>query len=263
MSATAASGVGRGAVLARPTTSPVVHAGQRLLRTFALPMLLFWGILLVVVVLLTAILAAAGTTHISVVSFGRQAGIWFPLSMHIIAATAYLRVHVAAGMTRRTFVQAALLVALAVAVVNGLLMSTLLLVERLVHGWLGWGWVLQDASLNPSGGSWPTMLLDYGMTYLVANLSGLLVGIVYYALGAAWGASGGWWATALLPLTVGPVFVVLGVVAGVEGPWPDRLTAYLLPDLGAAAAVGFGMAVLMAVVFALIARRTAVARSRT
>ena len=249
--------------LERLAPHPVVHTGRRLLRTFALPMLLFWAILLVVALVLTGILAASGETDVSVVSFGRQAGIWFPFSLHVIAATAYLRVHVAAGMTRRTFVRAALLVALAVAVLNGVLMSTLLLVERLVHGWLGWGWVLQDAALDPSGGSWPTMLVDYGMTYLVANLSGLLVGIVYYALGATWGAAGGWWATALLPLTAGPVFVVLGLVASAEGPWPDRLTAYVLPPVGSAVAAGLLMAVLMAVVFALVARRTAVPRPRT
>ena len=249
--------------LARPATRPVVHAARRMLQTFAAPMAFFWAILLVAVVVITASLAATGHGGVSVVSFGRQAGIWFPFSMHVVIATGYFRFHVATGMTRRTFWRASLVVAAAIAVLNGTLMATLLLVERLVHGWLGWGWVLQDAALDPSGGSWPTMLLDYGMTYLVANLSGLLVGIVYYALGSAWGSvAGGWWATLLLPLTAGPVFVVLGLVASVEGPWPDRLTAYILPSVGSAAAATFGMALLMAVAFALVARRTAVARPR-
>ena len=250
--------------LAHPAASPVVHASRRLLRTFARPMAWFWAIVLAAVVVITAILAAAGVTHVSVVSFGRQAGIWFPFSMCLVIAGNYLRVHVAAGMTRRTFVRSAVLVALVIAVVNALVMSTLLLVERLVHGWLGWGWVLQDASLDPSGGSWPTMLLDYGLTYVVADLSGLLVGIVYYALGSARGPMAGtWWATALLPLTVGPIFVVLGLIAGVQGPWPDRLTAYLLPSVGSVAVVGLALALVVGLVFVLIARRAAVARPRS
>ena len=55
------------------------------------------------------------------VSFGRQAGIWFPFSLCVFIATTYVRVHIAAGMTRRTFVRAALAVALLVAVANAVL----------------------------------------------------------------------------------------------------------------------------------------------
>ena len=247
--------------LARPAVRPAVHAARRLLRTLLKPTAWFWGILLAAVVVITAILGAAGVTRLSVVSFGRQAGIWFPFSLCVFIATTYVRVHIAAGMTRRTFVRAALAVALLVAVANAVLMSTLLLVERMVHGWLGWGWVLQDAALDPSGGSWPTMLLDYGITYVVADLCGLLVGIVYYALGAAKGSMAGvWWATALLPFAVAPIFLVLGLIAGVRGPWPDRLTAYLLPPVGSVVALALAMAVVVALVFVLVARRTAVAR---
>jgi hypothetical protein len=247
--------------LARPAVRPAVHAGRRLLRTLLRPMAWFWALLVAAVVLITVILALTGVTHVSVVAFGRQAGIWFPFSMCVFIASAYVRVHIATGMTRRTFVRAALAVALLVAVGNALLMSTLLFVERLVHGWLGWGWVLQDGSLDPTGGSWPTMLLDYGLTFVVANLCGLLVGIVFYALGAAKGSMAGvWWATALLPVMVAPVFVLLGLIAGVQGPWPDRLTAYLLPPVGSVAALGLAMAVVVALVFVLVARRTAVAR---
>ena len=246
--------------LARPAAHPVAHAGRAVLRILAYPTLLFWAIVLVVAVVLTAIMAGAGMTDTSVVSYGRQAGAWFPFSMNVVVVTAYLRPHIAAGMTRRTFVRAALLVALAVAAFNAVLMSTLLLVERLVHVWLGWGWVVQEpAALDPSGGSWPTMVLDYGILYLVANLSGLLVGIVYYALGAARGPlAGGWWGTLLLPLTVGPVLVVLGLGAlrGAEVRWLD-------PTVGLVTAIGLAFAVALAVAFAAIARRAAIPRPRT
>lgn len=250
--------------LARPATPPAVHAARFLLRTYGSLMLFFWAIVLVAVVVVTAILAAYGITHISVMSFGRQAGMWFPFSIQILVATSYLRAHVAAGMTRRTFAWAALAVATAVAVLNATVMATALLVDRLVHGWLGWDWVLQDAALDPSGGSWPAMMLDYGTTYLVTSVSGLLVGIVYYAAAAARGpVAGGWWGTLLLPLTAGPVFVVLGLISGLEGPWPDRAAAYLVPNVGSAIAIGLGFAVLMALAFTLVARHAAVVRPRT
>lgn len=248
--------------LARPATAPFVTTIRRLLRTLVTPMVWFWGIVVLAVVIITVVLASTGVTHISVVSFARQAGIWFPFSMYISIATVYLRVHVATGMTRRTFARAALVTAVVFAAANGLLMASGLWLERRVHGWLDWDWVLQDAALDPSGGSWPVMLLDYGLTYLVANACGLLCGVVYYSAGERWGPkAGGWWGTLSLPLTVGPVLVVLGLIAGLEGPWPDRATAYLFGNPAVSASViAVVLAALVSAVFALIARRTAVAR---
>ena len=48
------------------------------------------------------------------------------------------------------------------------------------------------------------------------------------------------------------------LVAGVQGPWPDRLTAYLLPPVGSVVALALAMAAVVALVFVLVARRTAV-----
>jgi hypothetical protein len=56
---------------------------------------------------------------------------------------------------------------------------------------------------------------------------------------------------------------VLGIIAGLNGPWPDRAAAYLIPNVEAAAAASLGLAVAMAVAFALLVRRTAIARART
>lgn len=250
--------------LARPEVSPAVHAGRRLLLSHLVLLLWFWSIVVVAVVGVTAILAAYDVTSFSVVSFARQAGIWFPFSLEIIVATTYLRAHVAAGMTRRSFVTVALAVAVVVALLNAAFMATALTVERLAHGRLGWSWELADALLDPTGRSWPLLFLDYGLTYVVGNVSGLLVGIVFYAAAATWGpVRGGWVGTLLIPLTAGPILVVLSLVALQGGEGPDRLAVLSDPTVGQTAAIGLAIAALMAAVFALVARRTAISRPRS
>lgn len=249
--------------LARPAVPPVLHAGRRLLRAHATLLLWFWAILTVAVLAVTAILAANDVTELSVVSFGRQAGVWFPFSLEVIVATTYVRTHVATGMTRRSFVGVALGVAAVVALLNAAFMASALTVERFAHGWAGWDWQLQDAFLDQTGHSWGLLFLDYALTYLVGNVSGLLVGIVFYAAGAAWGpVAGGWVGTLLVPLTAGPILVVLGLVALSGADEPDLFRPFD-PTVGQTTAIGLGIAAALAVAFALVARRTAIARPRT
>jgi hypothetical protein len=229
------------------------------------PAVWFWAIALVAIVAVTAILAANGVTDLSVVSFARQAGLWFPFSLMVILTTSYLRVHVATGMTRRSFTWAALAAAVIVAEVQAVLMATALVAERAIHDRLGWGWTAEDLAYDATGTSWPAAFGDYTLTYLTGNLSGLLVGIVFYAAGATWGpVAGGWVGTLLLPLTAGPTFVVLGFVAlhgGGEGP--DRLARTLGLSTAQATTLVTALIVLLAVAFVVLARRTAIARPRS
>ncbi len=231
-------------------SNPVALATRLLLRRQLTYAVWFWTIAVVAMVVVTAVLATFGVTGVSVVSFARQANIWFPFSMQIVTATTYLRVHVASGMTRRTFAWAALSSAATVALVNALLMTTLLGAERSVHSALGWGWTFQDGGLDPSGRSWPLMLADYGLTFLIATLCGLLAGIAFYAGGTRWG-------TLTLPLTVGPVLAVLALVYTSQAAWH---TSAVAPGTGWVVATGAALAVAMATTFTLIARRTAVAQ---
>ncbi len=250
--------------LARPATHPALHAGRRLMGAHLSLLAWFWCIAVAAFVVGTFVLVAVDATHLAIVPWARQAFVWFPFSLEIVVATTYIRAHVAAGMTRRTFVAVALCVAAAVALLNGVLMATMLTLERLAHGWLGWDWTFSDAGFDPSGYSWPLAFLDYGLTFLVGNLCGLLVGIVFYAAGAAWGSKVGAWIGILtIPLTCGPVLAVLGVVAaGGTAGGPDQVFRFL-GGVGTATAISLGLAVAVALAFATIARRTAIARART
>ncbi len=248
------------ATLARPARPPLVHAARRLLRTHLLLLGWFWGIVAVAAVVVNAILAAFDQEDLSVVSFGRQAGVWFPFSLQIMVATTYVRVHVAAGLTRRSYTATAVLSAVALAVVNASVMATLLVLERLVHRGLGWDWVLQDAAFDATGRSWPLMVLDYGLTFLLGNLCGLLVGTVYYAAGARWGSVvGAWVGTLTLPVTAGPVLVGLTLAATQSEP-KERFLDVVDLTVGGVTGIGLALAALVGAAFVLIARRSAIAR---
>ena len=195
MTALAATPVAR-----RSATAHTVHRlGATLLRLGRW----FWAIAVLVVAAANVVgWATTGSTDVSIAVYARQASTWFPFSLAIMVVAAYLRVHVASGMTRRTFVRAALLVQVAAGVGFALALTALVLLERAVHDALGWGSRITEVQIADETSPVGVLLLDLAVPFVMANVAGLLVGVVYLRGGA-------WWGTLTLPLTVGPLVVAL------------------------------------------------------
>lgn len=198
---------------ARPATrqGPVLRTAISLLAWFGQVGLWYWAIVLVVVVGLPFLIGAFGEVGTSVLWFARQSGVWFPFSVLIGVATAYPQVHVASGMTRRSYVRGALLAAAGLAAAFALLMAGGLVLERAWYGAMGWDWSPQDQGWFDPDVTFGSLLVAYLATFLVAYVSGLLVGTVY-------AAAGGWWGTLTLPLTAGPS-LVMTILVGNSNDW--------------------------------------------
>jgi len=193
---------------ARPARrqGPVLRTAVSLLSWFWAVALWFWAIVLAVVVGVPFIVqAAAGDVDVSILWNARQSGIWFPFSVLIGVATTYPAVHVANGMTRRSYARGALAAVGVTAVAFAVIMSGGLLVERAWYDAMGWSWRLQEGWFTPGDGGILGVLVAYLATFLVSYLSGLLVGTVYLA-------AGGWWGTLTLPLTAGPIVLMMILV---------------------------------------------------
>jgi len=170
----------------------------------------FWGIVVVAVAAATVVVAVVGQPQVSILAFARQGAIWFPFAMFIGVSTGYLPVHVATGLTRRSFALGSVVAAAVTALVYGGAFSVLLVVERAVYGALGWDWQFFD---DLTAGAGPSTFVPASLlTYLVAYVSGLLVGMAYQR-------GGGWWGTLTLPLTVGPILLVSALFAADAGPF--------------------------------------------
>lgn len=258
----AADGAARGRPLFPARTGrrrgPALRTARNLLRWFAPIAGIYAAIVVVVVVAVPLVVASVGHVEMSVVWFARQSGIWFPFSVLIGVAAAYPPVHVANGMTRRSYVRGALGAVLVIAAVFSAAMTAGLLAERTWYRATGWDWGLADGWFAPSDGL-VAVFVGYLATYVVAHLSGLLVGTVY-------AAGGGWWGTLTLPLTVGPVLLVATLV-GDGGDW--RPLADLTggePGAGTAPlvvlAVAAVLAVALATAFSVLTRRRAIAPRR-
>lgn len=198
---------------ARPVTrqGPVLRTTMSLLGWFGVVALWYWALVLVVVVAVPLVVAAAGEPGTSIIWFARQSGVWFPFSVLIGVATTYPVVHVASGMTRRSYARGALLAAVVLAAGFALLMAGGLLAERAWYGAMGWDWSLQDQGWFSPDVTFGGLLVAYLATFTVAYVSGLLVGTVY-------AAAGGWWGTLTLPLTAGPS-IAMTVLIGNSNDW--------------------------------------------
>lgn len=161
----------------------------------------FWAIAVVAVTIALVVVDRVGTVEVSIAQFAAQGATWFPFAIAIILTGSQIGVHVANGMTRRSFLRAALLSVLVSALVYALVMSTLLLVEGAVFDRMGWPHVPDGEDRSAWQDGFGPALLDYGLLFLAGQVSGLLVGITYYRFG-------GWWGTLLLPLTVAPVLLI-------------------------------------------------------
>lgn len=181
--------------------------------------------------------------------------LWFTFAYTIVAVAGLLPVHVSAGLTRRSFTQAMLAVSAATGLGYAALLGVLIAVEGVVYRALDWPHVAGGSSGQMA--QWEiglgNAIAALGLSFLVAQSAALLVAITYYRLG-------GLTATLLLPLTAGPLAIVMFVMVEAStwqwGPIEISTTspgAYLL-------SVGIVLAQVAA--FVLLARRVPI-RPRT
>lgn len=200
----------------------------------------FWALALpAVAIIMWVVSLNVDQISASGVAFTHHGALWFPFSIAIILSVTYLPIHVANGMTRRSFARAALTVNVVVGVMNALIATIALLVERQIYDALGW------FHGNNSGDGLEVFhsgVLTYGfglvLLFTAGQISGSLIGITYYRLG-------GWVGTFALPLCLLPLAAagLLGLGAGVQWkPW--GWTADIAPwGTVAAVAVLIGSAV--------------------
>lgn len=226
-----------------PVRSAVAVTARWLLRQHLRVAL--WAVIIALMAVTVAVVMVDryGTVDISIVQFARQGFVWFPFAMAIVMSAGFLNVHVASGLTRWSLGRASIGVGVGLAGFYAVIMTAALQLERAIFGVQGWAHQLTDGAPVVSDTSqigW--ILVDLGLLFTAAQLSGLLVGISYYRLGP-------WWATLALPLTVGPVLVVTPI-----------LTTALLDPLSMLARVPIAVAllVLTAAAYLLLLRRTPV-----
>jgi len=195
----------------RPTRSSVRATATWLLGMNLVLAAWFWAMAIIVVTGALVVINLVGEVNNSVMAFARQGAVWFPFSVLIAITAAYLPVHVAAGLTRRSLALGSLVAALGTALVYSAAYCGLLLVERAVFGALDWQWrIFDDVPLAST--DMATMLVSTVLLLVVADVSGLLVGISYQRLG-------GWWGTLALPLTAGPVVLAFAIFEVDAGPF--------------------------------------------
>ena len=221
------------------TPSPTRHTVRRLGATLLRLAGIYWAIAVTAVVVANVVGGTVwGSTDVSIAVYARQSSIWFPFSLAIMLVTSYLRVHVAAGMTRRTFVRASLLVQVAAGVGYAVALTTLVQVERLVHDALGWSSTITEIQLTTETSPAWAMALELAVVFVVGNLCGLLVGATYQRFG-------GWVGTLTLPLTVGPLVLALYIpgarITELPGVWTTTEAGHL--GLLVAAGVLLGAAI--------------------
>ncbi|QCB92483.1 hypothetical protein [Cellulomonas shaoxiangyii] len=226
------------AVPAGTRTAPVRHALRAQLRPVASLSAWFWAVVVVGAVVGTLVLAVLdGRVDVSVVAVARHGGVWLLFALSIGLVTLHLPVHVAAGMTRRTFARSSVLTATVAGIGYGAVLTVLVLVERAVHTLLGWDTRLADALLPGPHGTVGALLAELVPVHLVASVTGLLVGSVYQRVGA-------WWGTLALPLTCLPLLLV--VTLEDERLGPVALAEPLAAGHAAAAHVLGGVALAVA-----------------
>ncbi len=162
-----------------------------------------WFFALAIVVVAAILFTSSRFTEpqMSAVQFAYHATLWYQFAMMVVVFVGYAGVHVAHGMTRRSFVMGSLLAAAGTAVGYAVTITLLLLVERWAYQEFGWYHGLSniDAEVLDSG-LWPYAWGSV-LVFVVGNLSGLLVAAAYYRLGP-------WWGTFCLPLSFAPLLLV-------------------------------------------------------
>ncbi|SFJ68537.1 hypothetical protein [Cellulomonas sp. KH9] len=229
-------------------TGPLRHTVTRLAAANLTLLVWFWVCSVPVVVVASVLVdRLLGVDDASVVLYARHAAIWFPFSQAIALVALYLRLHVAAGMTRRTFARATVLVGVGTGAAYGVVLTVLAVVERGIHTALGRGWRVTDGFLADESSPLGLLLAELVVCCVVGNVSALLVGAAYQR----WGGLRG---TLALPLTVGPVFLVFALLgaSGGWGPLPAAAPGPPWPALGWSALV----VALTAAAYTAVVRRT-------
>lgn len=211
-----------------------------------------WFFVVILVVAIPAVLIVSRYTDIaiSVLSMGLHGAIWVPFSMSIVTVAGYLTAHVAAGMTRRSFSTGALLAAVLTGALYTVAFTVLLAVERWIYTAQGWrhastthdGLVFDPGVLTLAGG---LMLLITS-----ATISGLLVGLFYYRLGA-------WWGTLTLPLGLAPLVLTSLLTLDPERQFTPWSVPFITP--GTQPLLGILILAVSAAGVVLLARRIPIA----
>lgn len=201
----------------------------------------FWGVVVLLAVGASVLLSndrfdVEGT---STVGFGLQAGMWFSFAMAIALSMRQLEPHLAAGMTRRSFWRANLLVTTAMAALYALVMIVLLWAESLIARAAGWEPRRITQTLYDSLADAPGLFAGYLLVFLVGAVAGLVVGMAYQRLGGVWGT------VALLP-AIPPIFLAMDILSEDGGGW--------LPDALEPNAVRMLLALVVAAGYALVYR---------
>ncbi|PSK99381.1 hypothetical protein CLV63_103104 [Murinocardiopsis flavida] len=211
-----------------------------MLRALLVQSLWFWVWVLVPAAVAIVLLDRFGDLDMSVVQFARYGGIWYPFALSFIGVGIQFTVHVANGLTRRSYIRAVLVTTLLIGLAYAVLMTAAMVVERAVYTANGWAPYTSghSASLVAGAGS---LFAATALAFTAGGVSGLLVGIAFYRGGALRGFLA-------LPLTVSPAVVVMlltdDVAAGRDWTFPATvstvpLTAALCLALIAAAATAF------------------------
>jgi len=129
---------------------------------------------------------------------------WFLLGMGAAAASQYLPVLVAQGVTRGRFAVATALALAAGAVVLGVVIALGFLVEGWLYARSGWEYELHQGHIFDSLTQVPLVVAEYSVRFLLFGVVGMLIGYGYYRLG-------GWWGTLLLLFT-GVVPLAFGII---------------------------------------------------
>lgn len=194
-----------------------VRALRTTLRAYLTMWLWFWAVALTILVLVLLLVDRFATVEMSGAQHLRNGGVWFPFSIAIVMTAAHLPFLVSHGLTRRAYSCGVLFSSVLSSLLYAFSLSLVVVTERAVYGRLGWPHTAQTD--NPDAvGIWEhgfgAMLLSYGLAVLAGHVCGLLVAVTYLRLGA-------WRGTLALPLTVGPVFLVLvgtGFIGGLPVP---------------------------------------------
>ncbi|GAA1144910.1 hypothetical protein [Ornithinicoccus hortensis] len=218
------------------------------LETGVFLMLWAWGLITVLVVAVLAIVGQSVHVVVSGFAISHHGLLWFPFSIAIMVTVTYLPLHVGSGMTRSSFIKAALLGNVLIGVLNAAFTMVGLLIEREIYHRLGWF----HGSTNAKGvevldGGALTYGIGLTLLFVSGMLSGLLVGVAYYR-------AGGWWGTLTLPLTLLPIAVtsLIGLVDDSQwSPWDVSFAAsWPASELFTGAVL-----IAAAAVFALLVRR--------
>ncbi|MFD2027700.1 hypothetical protein [Promicromonospora aerolata] len=200
----------------------------------------FWVAVVVASIVIAVIQARFGGMEGSALQYTIGSARWFMFTMGLILGVATLPLHLAAGGTRRAFVNGLIRAAVLAGLSTGLLLALLLLVERLAWGAVGWDWQFSQG-LVPEG-SFVVTVAGEALVIATYILAGAMLPAGYQRFGA-WGGS--FWILALLALVI---FVDWCVHTGYVFGWetlvdagPGRALLGLCGGVLAVAVAAFGV----------------------